>query len=103
MLRDRLRAWMAQNGKSRADVAKMLLVSVQTVNGWLLRTNPRAISERQRVAIEALIKPAAAPGCIPVQIMLTPEQAEKIRGLSAEEVTDLFMSVVNAVHKARQK
>lgn len=103
MLRERLRAWMAQNGKSREEVAKLLLVSKQTVNGWLLRSNPREMSERQRVAIEALIRPKPQPGCVPVQLMLTPEQAEKIKDLSAAEITELFMSIVDAVHKVRNK
>jgi hypothetical protein len=94
---------MEQKGVSRPELASKLHVSLQTVNGWLLRSNPRAMSERQRIAIEALIRPEPEPGCIPVQIMLTPEQAAKVAMLTEAEKSELFMSVVNAVYNARQK
>ena len=103
MIREKLRAWMEQKGVSRPELASKLHVSLQTVNGWLLRSNPRAMSERQRIAIEALIRPEPEPGCIPVQIMLTPEQADKVAMLTEAEKSELFMSVANAVYNARQK
>lgn len=78
MLHDRLKKWLKETGTSRETLADLLMVSRKTVEGWLLKANPRPIPLRKHAAIEALIAPKSAPGCIAVPISIPAEEWHKL-------------------------
>ena len=102
MLRSRLREWLKATGTSRAALAEKLLVSPATVEGWLLKTNPRPIPAKKAEAIADLIAPQNSPGCIALPLSIPKEDWERFTrdlppGVDKKKaVSDFMLGVMRA-------
>ena len=70
MLVARIKDWLRATGTSRDELAALLLVSPATLEGWLLKANPRPIPAKKAEKIEAIIAPKNAPGCIALPLSI---------------------------------
>ena len=107
MLRERLKDWLKKTKTSREELAAQLMVSPKTVEGWLLKSNPRPIPLRKHAAIEALIAPKPAPGCIALPLSIPVADWELLTqglppGANKEEaVIEYLLGVIKAVNKCK--
>lgn len=77
MLNERLQIWLNETGTTRQELAERLHISHRTVEGWLGK-KPRPIPQRMHATIERLIAPVPEPGCIPVQLVFSDDQWERL-------------------------
>ena len=107
MLRSRLKEWLKRTKTSRAELAAQLMVSPKTVEGWLLKSNPRPIPLLKHAAIEALIAPKPEPGCIALPLSIPAKDWELLTqglppGIDKEKaVAEYLLGVIRAGHNVK--
>lgn len=108
MLRERLKDWLKKTKTSRAELAAKLMVSPKTVEGWLLKSNPRPIPMLKHAAIEALIAPKPEPGCIALPLSIPLQEWELLtQGLppgtdKEKAVAEYLLSVIRAAQLVKK-
>ena len=90
MIRERIKKWLKETGTTRTELAEFLLVSPATMDGWLLKKNPRPIPAKKLGALEAIMAPKNAQGDVELTLKLSPEEREAItadiaNGIDKEE------------------
>lgn len=79
MIRERIKKWLRETKTSRKELAGKLLVSPATLDGWLLKANPRSIPIKKYAAIEALMAQKDENGEIPLTLTFTKEEIAALK------------------------
>jgi transcriptional regulator with XRE-family HTH domain len=79
MIRERIKNWLRETKTSRKELAGKLLVSPSTLDGWLLKANPRPIPIKKYAAIEALMAQKDENGEIPLTLTFTKEEIAALK------------------------
>ncbi len=79
MIRDQVKKWLKETKTSRKQLAELLMISNSTLDGWLLKKNPRPIPPKKRGALEAIMAPKNDDGDIELVLTFTPEQMLELK------------------------
>ena len=107
MIRERIKKWLKETNTSRKELAEKLLVSPATLDGWLLKANPRPIPVKKYAAIEAIMAKKEENGEIPLTLTFTAAEIRSLKeGLPpdanlSEVLRERLIAFVRAAHIGR--